>query len=211
MNNRFSFSFVSFTWKNLRRKIRSLSSESVWFRVLSSLLQILSERSTRASWLYNQIWLESSSDYGLTLWGQRYGIPRLLNETDSDYKDRIFRERMFVGNGATNASRKKAIAFILGIPTTQIEIKQIRNFFGCGGVIGSPVGDLDYLKHIYRIYITGVENPEPTQIEKLFSILDSINVGGNVPELWFEKTVGYANRRVFNSKYENPKSYEVFK
>lgn len=158
---------------------------SLWYKLTFAATILLNDRSDRAEWLRNQIWLDSSSDIGLDLWGQRFGIPRNYGELDDDYRARIILERM-IGGDASNKSRQQILQAIMGIDPAQIRIERvIDDHFAMGAPIGSPVGSRDYAMHVYRIYA-----PCPTdyqdRVDKVSKMLDKINIGGNYWELWLE-------------------------
>lgn len=193
------FDFDRDVWPDQRRAVRATGKGSLWYRLLFALTLLLKERATRATWLRDQIWLDSSSEYGLTLWGQRYEIPRYYGETDDEYRARIISERMIARGDASNASRLKILNVVYGIDPADVRIERIcDHHFAIGGIsdrgdepgyeggIGSPVGTRDYAMHAYRIY-----TPLPADMEeklgKVTGMMRDINIGGNVWELWFDK------------------------
>jgi hypothetical protein len=195
------FLFDRDVWPDQRRAVRATGKGSVWQRLLFALTLLLSERAVRASWLYRQIWLDSADGYGLTLWGQRYEIPRYYGEPDDDYRSRIVAERMIARGDASNASRKKILNVVYGIDPTTVRIDRVYDHhFAVGGLsdrgnepgseggIGSVLGSRDYAMHAYRIYAPLPADLE-AKLQKAVSMLHDINIGGNYWELWFERGV----------------------
>ncbi|MCB1158215.1 MAG: hypothetical protein KDK45_11995 [Leptospiraceae bacterium] len=181
---RFSFSFKTEVWQNLRYKIRSLGIESLWYRSLYALLNnILDDRAKRASWIYRQMWLESSDGYGLTLWGQRYSISRFYGERDDDFRLRILQERALFKAGPTNANRKKILTYIYD--TSNIRIERVYDWhYTIGGEIGEPIGSIDYARFAYRIYVYDIPSEKMTEEnhKRAMKFLRAINIFGN----WYE-------------------------
>jgi hypothetical protein len=188
---RFTFDF-NLIWNNLRLRIRSLGSESLWYKSLHALLNfILSDRADRASWLYRQMWLESSDGYGLTLWGQRYKIPRYTGEGDDEYRARILTERALYKGGGTDANRKRIISYIL--QTQNIVIERMYDWQSTvGGAVGEPMGSLNYARFGYKIYVYDVmpELMTDTNLQRLTRLLTAVNVFGNTWEVYIESENG---------------------
>lgn len=181
---RFEFKFDTEVWLNLRRKIRTLGVDSLWYRALSALLNgILNDRAKRASWLYRQMWLESSDGYGLILWGQRYGISKLYGESDDDFRLRIMQERALYKAGPTNANRKKVLTYIYN--TTNIKIERVYDWhYTIGGEIGEPIGSINYARFAYRIYVYDVPVEKMTEANhyRALKFIRALNIFGN----WYE-------------------------
>lgn len=195
------FNFDADVWADQRRAIRATGKWSVWYRTIYALTYLLQDRAERAEWLRDQIWLDSSSEYGLTLWGQRYEIARYYGESDDDYRTRLYSERMIARGDASNSSRKKILNIVYGIDPKLIRVERIYdhhltmggvsdrgNEEGYEGGIGSPIASRDYAMHVYRIYAPLPENHED-KIMKVQRMFHDINIGGNVWELWFEGEV----------------------
>lgn len=180
----YAFDFYRMVWQNLRQKIRDLGKTSLWYRALFALLSgILQDRAERASWLYRQMWLESSDGYGLVLWGQRYGISKLYGESDDEFRLRIMQERALYQAGPTNANRKKVLTYIYD--TTSIKIERAYDHHAkIGGEIGEPIGSIDYARFAYRIYVYDVPAEKLTEANhhKAIKFIRALNVFGN----WYE-------------------------
>lgn len=189
---RFNFNFLSGVWLNLRSRIRALGLDSLWFKSLSALIgNILVERSTRASWLFKQLWLESSDGYGLTLWGQRYSIARFPGEPDDDFRTRILTERSLLKGEGSNANRKKILSYIYH--TDNIRIERLCEWnFAIGGEIGEPIGNLDFARFSFRIYVFDIPSTQFSQANhsKAIQLLSSINVFGNFWDLFLQSDNG---------------------
>jgi hypothetical protein len=188
---RFTFDF-NLVWNNLRLRIRSLGLDSLWYKSLHAIVHlILFDRSVRASWLYRQMWLETSDGYGLTLWGQRYKIPRYTGEGDDEYRARILIERALYKGGGTDANRKRIISYIL--QTENIVIERMYDWQATiGGAVGEPIGSLEYGRFCYKIYVYDVlpELLNDTNLNRLTRLLTAVNVFGNTWELYIESENG---------------------
>lgn len=193
------FNFDRDVWSDQRRALRATGKKSIWYRIIKALSILLLERAERAVWLRKQIFLDTSDGYGLTLWGQRYEIPRYYGESDDDYRNRIISERMIARGDASNASRKKILNVVFGINPSDVQILRIYDYhFSVGGIsdrgnepshkgaIGSVVSTRDYAVYTYRIYAPLPEDLE-MKLKKALSMMRDINIGGNYWELWFEK------------------------
>ena len=179
-------------WGNLRLKIRLLDSNSLWYRSLFAIVgSVLVDRTERASWLYRQMFLETADGYGLTLWGQRFGIGRYAGETDDAYRLRIMQERALLKGGGTDANRKKILSFLYG--SENIRIARMFDFHSViGGEIGEPMGSLNYARFGYKIYVYGIAEERLTTANhaKAISLLTQVNVFGNTWELYLESVNG---------------------
>jgi hypothetical protein len=181
------FDFERDVWANERKAVRATGRWSFWYKILFSLTFLLHDRALRADWLRNQIWLDSSSDYGLVLWGQRYRIPKYYGESDDDYKARIISERLIARGDASNASRKKILNVVYGIPVSDIRIVRLYDYhMPVGGAIGSAIATRDHAMHDYRIYAP-IPSDVDGRLSKAMRMMNDINIGGNVLQLWFDK------------------------
>ncbi|MBV6348832.1 hypothetical protein KKQ82_07395, partial [Leptospira interrogans] len=115
MSDKFTFNFDSTVWKNQRSLIRKLGVDSLWYKVLKSILSILNERAVRLSWLYRQMWLETSDGFGLILWGTRYKIEKLPGETDDLYRNRLLLAKLFKMSIASVSSKRQGLQFSIGL------------------------------------------------------------------------------------------------
>lgn len=187
----FSFDFGSLIWANMRRRIRALGPDSFWYRFLSALLLVLSERVTRANWLLRQIWFETSDGSGLILWGQRWGIPPLYGEDLDAYRNRIIEERAHLRN-PTNATRKAIVSQILGEPVADVEIVRVYDHvWTVGGPVGSPIASRDYAMTAYHIYAPApIVDDLAERGARIRRLIDRITVGAGWPEIYFNAGVG---------------------
>ncbi|WP_016754624.1 hypothetical protein [Leptospira santarosai] len=194
--SRFRFSFDALVWKNLRRSIRETSplpipmnengtgglSNSLWYRVLFAFLIVIQERLKRSNWLYKQIWVNSADGKGLDWWGARYDVSREPGESDSSYYLRILFLAEYRRLPPTLLTKKNLIARITGLSTDQIGVEQV---FDCKYRMGDPIGTIlssrNYCFYAFRIYIPSIGKKSR---QNLIRILDAINIGGNVWEIW---------------------------
>lgn len=56
--------------------------------------QTIGEYMDNHSDIYDEMFLTSASEGWLDAWGRDYGVPRRLNESDDDYRDRIVFEKL---------------------------------------------------------------------------------------------------------------------
>ncbi|MEM7182715.1 MAG: hypothetical protein AAF518_17510 [Spirochaetota bacterium] len=176
------FDFNSWVWKNQRRQVRDLRSDSIWYRTLETFLQILVKRSEKVTWLWDNLFFGSSYGYGLDLWGARYRIPRLVGEKDLSYKDRIRFRLSYKQIAGTTANMKSVAAELVNVSSDKIIVERVYpNHFTIGGVIGSPIGTRDYAHYTYRIYI-----PQTDAVKRglLLWAIKTIETAGSLYELW---------------------------
>lgn len=139
MSDKFIFDFDSTVWKNQRSLIRKLGVDSLWYKILRSILSILNERAGRLSWLYRQMWLETSDGFGLILWGTRYKIEKLPGETDDLYRNRLLLAKLFKMSIASVSSKRQVIQFSTGLDPEEISYfkvyksEEAKNCFVMGG------------------------------------------------------------------------------
>ncbi|EMM99114.1 hypothetical protein LEP1GSC021_4773 [Leptospira noguchii str. 1993005606] len=196
--SRFRFDFNSLVWQNLRRSIRQTSplpvpmnengtgglSNSLWYRVLFAFLIVIQERLKRSNWLYKQIWVDTADGKGLDWWGARYGLSREPGESDSSYYLRILFLAEYRRLPPTLFTKKNLITRITGLSTDQIVVEQVFDFkYRMGDPIGTILGSRDYCFYAFRIYIPSINKKSR---QNLIRILDAINIGGNVWEIWEE-------------------------
>ncbi|MCX8000142.1 MAG: hypothetical protein N3A69_14510 [Leptospiraceae bacterium] len=172
--------FINLVWKNQRKRIRNLGESSLWFQVLFALNKIFQTRAELFGWIYNQIWLETSSEFGLDAWGKRFKIPRQANEDDSSYKTRIL---FYKTNRQTGLSRKQKSIYLeslLNLASGTIQIYNIQNVsMRIGSPIGSPIAKRSLEVYGYIVKI----NRELTDSKRalLVSFIENVNIGGNYP------------------------------
>ncbi|EMO62273.1 hypothetical protein LEP1GSC133_3785 [Leptospira borgpetersenii serovar Pomona str. 200901868] len=196
--NRFRFSFDSLVWKNLRRGIQQTTpspfqmnengsgglSNSLWYRILFAFLIVMNERLDRINWLYKQIWLYTADGKGLDWWGARYGLPRNPSESDAAYLLRIIFLLEYRRLPATIATKRSLASRITGHPIDKINVEEVFDHkYKIGDPIGSVIGSRNYCFFAFRIYIPKIDN---LKRQNLIRILDTINIGGNVWEVWEE-------------------------
>jgi hypothetical protein len=186
MQDKITFSFVRF-WANMRRVHRILGRDSQWYKQLQVFLLILNERGRRASWTYNQLWLETSTDAGLDAWGIRYGVERKAGETDEQYRERLVIERSFRdGKADLQAKRKRLLQYIGNIQPEELsivsvyQIQDAQSSYAMGGRIDQAVFTRKYILYRYRIQLPGL--PESQDREQLIYLISQLTIGGNVPE-----------------------------
>ncbi|EMY04933.1 hypothetical protein LEP1GSC029_1866 [Leptospira interrogans str. 2002000626] len=117
MSDFFQFDFDSIVWKNQRSLIRRKGESTLWYRALKALLSILSERASRLSWLYRQMWLETSDTIGLVLWGVRYKIEKRPGESDDSYRTRLLLAKLFRLSVPTVATKRQVIQYATSLPS----------------------------------------------------------------------------------------------
>lgn len=188
MSDAFTWDFDRLVWANMRRRIRALGPDSFWYRFLQALLLVISERASRASWIYRQLRFETSDGIGLVLWGQRYRIPQMYAETPDAYKQRIAEERMHM-RSPTNAARKSIMASVLGVDIADVSIRRVYDYhWTVGGVVGAPIGSRDYAMTGLHIYA-----PKPGVADlaergaRARRLIDRANVGSNWPEIYLDE------------------------
>ncbi|RHX92006.1 hypothetical protein [Leptospira stimsonii] len=191
MPDRFNFNFDSFVWKNQRSLVRKLGTSSLWFKILKSLLSILDERAVRLSWLYRQMWLETSDGFGLILWGARYKIAKLPGETDDSYRNRLLLAKTFKLSIASVSSKKQVIQYLTQLDANDIQYSKLyesddaKNCFVIGDTLDGTMMSRKYLLFRYRFSF-----PKPSSSfdrNALVTSMENVNIGGNVCELWEEQ------------------------
>lgn len=188
MSDFFRFDFDSTVWTNQRRLIRTLGDSSYWYRVLKSLLTILNERASRLSWLYRQMWLETSDGFGLVLWGVRYKIEKLPGESDDSYRTRLLLAKLFKLSVPTVATKRQVIQYATGLPAYEIGYVKLytseegQSGFHMGSEVDREMLPRKYILTRYRFRFSGLS--DSFDRNGLSKAIDAVNVGGNVPELW---------------------------
>lgn len=178
---RFEYSFQNWIWKNLRRSIRLLPQTSLWYIFLESLFRYFESLISLANWLYDQIDLNTASGIGLNLWGKRYGLQRLVDESDLDFKNRILYNLLIYRNSLTRKRRREILSELLVIPVEDILIYNFTN------TSVSKVGDpLPYVvgSRKAELYTYQVIFPrELTTLERgrVIEFMSRTNLGGNLP------------------------------
>lgn len=175
-----SWDFVNLIWRNLRPKIRRLGESSFWYKFLFSVNQIFQNRIDLFYWLFDQIWLETSSENGLDAWGRRYKIPRLENESDESYKARLLFYRANRKSGLSRKQKAVVLENLLGLQSGIIKIENIRNAsWAMGDPIGSPIANSSFEVFGYRVTIDTELSESNRAI--LVSYINQVNIGGNYP------------------------------
>ncbi|AXR64501.1 hypothetical protein [Leptospira mayottensis] len=188
MSDFFQFDFDSTVWKNQRSLIRKKGTESFWYRALNSILKILEDRASRLSWLYRQMWLETSDTTGLVLWGVRYKIEKLPGESDESYRTRLLLAKLFKLSVPTVATKRQVIQYAIGLPADEISYVKLytseegKSGFRMGSEVDRKMLPRKYILTRYRFLFSGLS--EFFDRKGLSKAMDSVNVGGNVPELW---------------------------
>ncbi|ULH29069.1 hypothetical protein [Leptospira weilii] len=188
MSDFFQFDFESTVWKNQRSSIRKKGTESFWYKALNSLLKILMDRSSRLSWLYRQMWLETSDTTGLVLWGVRYKIEKLPGESDDSYRTRLLLAKLFKLSVPTVATKRQVIQYATDLPVDQISYVKIytseegKSGFRMGSEVDRKMLPRKYILNRYRFLFSKLS--DSFDRNGLSKALDAVNVGGNVPELW---------------------------
>ncbi|EMN91010.1 hypothetical protein [Leptospira weilii] len=188
MSDFFSFDFDSVVWKNLRASIRKKGNSSLWYRALNSILKILEDRDSRLSWLYRQMWLETSDTTGLVLWGVRYKIEKLPGESDDSYRTRLLLAKLFKLSVPTVATKRQVIQYATSLPADQISYVKLytsdegKSGFKMGSEVDRKMIPRKYILHRYRFLFPKLS--DSFDRNGLSKAVDAVNVGGNVPELW---------------------------
>ncbi|AOP32574.1 hypothetical protein A0128_00985 [Leptospira tipperaryensis] len=188
MSDHFYFDFNSSVWKNQRSLIRKLGISSLWYKILKSLLSILEERATRLSWLYRQMWLETSDGFGLILWGARYKIAKLPGETDESYKNRLLLAKTFKLSIASVSSKRQVIQYSTEVDVNEIQYSKVyesedaKNCFVMGGALDGRMMSRKYTLYRYRFLFPKLSTSFDR--EALIRSMENVNIGGNVCELW---------------------------
>lgn len=188
--NRFQFEFLKAWWPNLRRAIRALGSQSIWYRFLERLNRSFIRRAEKASWIYRQQNLETSESYGLDLWGQRMQLARREAESDADYRSRLLILRAVRSSGAAISVKKMIVQSITGTAVSMFKIYRsalhLQDMFWIGGPLDSIQFSRKYILYRYRIYLPALA--EAFDRIGLNRALAQINIGGNWPE--FRENLG---------------------
>lgn len=202
---RFLFDFAGFVWSNLRLSVRRLGVESVWYKTLFALTSVFGKYSEKASWMYNQIWLDTATDNGLDLWGRRYRVSR-IGESDDDYRIRILQKKAINTSGVSLSDKRGYIASILGTDVSNVTINNnIRlSGFGMGSAIGGMVRSRNYT--IYGFVIDIPFLITAAKRARMIELVKDTNLGGNYP-VFVERTgefevmeMGTAMGRVIRSR-----------
>jgi hypothetical protein len=182
---RFSFEFLKAWWPNLRRAIRALSTESIWYRFLERLNRTLELRAVRASWIYKQQNLETSDTYGLDLWGQRLQLPRAEGENDTAYRSRLLIHKAVQASGASIAIKKMIVQSLTGTAVQIFKIYRsalhLESMFVVGGPYEAIQFSRKYILYRYRVLLPALD--EAFNRIGLIRALARINIGGNWPEI----------------------------
>ena len=224
MNARFSFDFELLVWNNLRRAIRALGSGSTWFKILSRWNGILEARAEKATWIFNQTAIETAEDKGLDWWGQRpaYSAPRRRNEgeSDDDYRDRLLEIRAQNSAGTTLGAKETIVQSFIpdGVVVTAENVRGSvphQENYRVGSNTGTRCFSRIYIRFRYRFWL-GIL-PDTYDREKLNTVIEKVNVGGNVPEFredrgpFLPMIVGAsAQRRVASRRAESVRLVQVF-
>lgn len=182
--NRFAFEFLKSWWPNLRRAVRALGSQSIWYRFLERLNRSMELRALRASWIYKQQNLETSDTYGLDLWGQRLLLARSEGESDADYKSRLLIHRAIRASGASIAvktmivqSLTAAVTFIFKIYRSSLHLDYM---FKIGGPFEAIQFSRKYILYRYRVLLPDLGDFNRLALNRA---LAQVNIGGNWPEI----------------------------
>ncbi|MBM9499372.1 hypothetical protein JWG44_03815 [Leptospira sp. 201903071] len=221
MSDRFHFDFDSFVWKNQRSLIRKLGTSSLWYKILRSLLSILGDRASKLSWLYRQMWLETSDGFGLILWGTRYKIAKLPGETDDSYRNRLLLAKTFKLSIASVSSKRQVIQYSTGVAANEIRYSKVyesddaKECFVMGGVLEGRMMSRKYILFRYRFLFPKLS--DSFDRSSLIRSIENVNIGGNVCELWedqgsFEPFVmgGTLTNRFHSRRVEKIKEYSIY-
>lgn len=180
MKNMQLFDFDSLVWLNQRKRIRETGQDGIWYRALSAFLEVIKSRNEKISWLLSNLFFDTSSGRGLDLWGARYRISRLVEESDTAYKDRIRFTLSYRRKPGTIANVRSICISILECGSEEVEVLEVYNNYD-NWIMGSTIATRDYAHHAYRIYI-----PKTTMVKRelLKRAIDTITIGGNYPEVW---------------------------
>ncbi|PJZ41233.1 hypothetical protein CH370_13455 [Leptospira kmetyi] len=221
MSDKFIFDFDSVVWKNQRNLVRKLGDSSLWYKFLKSVLSILNERAARLSWLYRQMWLETSDGFGLILWGARYKIAKLPGETDELYRSRLLLAKLFKLSIASVSSKRQVVQFSTGLNSDEIryskvyETEESKNCFVMGGPIDGRMMSRKYVLFRYRFLFPKLS--DSFDRAELVRSMENVNVGGNVCEFWeeqgtFEPFVmgGSVSNKFHSRRAEKIKEYSIY-
>ncbi|WP_078125714.1 hypothetical protein [Leptospira alexanderi] len=191
MSDFFQFDFDATVWKNQRALIRRNGTSSLWYRALKTFLSILSERAASLSWLYRQMWLETSDTTGLVLWGVRYKIEKLPGEADDSYRTRLLLAKLFRLSVPTVATKRHVIQYATALPADQISYVKLytseegKAGFRMGSETDRRMLPRKYILNRYRFLFPKLS--DSFDRNGLSKAMDNVNVGGNVPELWEDR------------------------
>ncbi|MCE9499160.1 MAG: hypothetical protein K8R21_01390 [Leptospira sp.] len=192
MSDRYSFKFEPWVWKNLRHTIRDKGIDSFYYKALNSLLSILNNKAGKASWLYRQIWLETSDSQGLIDWGVELDTKKIPGEPEETYKDRLLIIQISRRTVPTVAAKKKAISISTDISIPEIKYYSVYNLaesrsdhFKMGGPLDSPMMPRKYIIYRYRFIIPYLG--DSFDRNQLIKTLERMNIGGNIFEVWEDK------------------------
>ncbi|MBE7439134.1 MAG: hypothetical protein HS115_11805 [Spirochaetales bacterium] len=187
---RFSFAFLIAWWPNLRRAIRALPAESIWYRFLLRINLAFERRAVKASWIYKQQNLETSDSYGLDLWGQRMQLARAEGENDTDYKARLLIHRAVQSSGASISVKMMIAQSLTGAAVQIFKIYRsslhLDAMFRVGGPYEAIQFSRKYILYRYRVLMAALD--ESFNRIGLNRALQKINIGGNWPE--FRENLG---------------------
>ncbi len=213
---RFEYSFQNWIWKNLRRSIRLLPQTSLWYIFLESLFSYFESLIDLANWLYDQIDLNTSSGIGLNLWGKRYGLQRLVDESDLDFKNRILYNLLIYRNNLTRKRRREILSEIFGIPVDDIFIYNFTNTFT--SKIGDRLAYSIYSRkaELYTYQVIFPRELTTLERERVIEFMSRTNLGGNLPI--FKETLlprdlfamGENYNNWIQSRYSEEGLYNVF-
>lgn len=203
------YDFYTWVWMNMRRAIRSLGVGSLWYRSLDALLGVLVNRSLKAEWLLNQIFIETASGRGLDMWGKRYLLYRNLGESDYDFRVRILIEYAIRKKSPSGTQRIDILSKVLKIDTSEIRVVNVYDYvFRVGGIVGKVCGTRNYDFFTYRIYLPALTED---MINRAIWVMNYMNIGGNVPELWVRDETGDVLDVPLYEPLTNPKlRYKVY-
>lgn len=183
----YQYSFINDVWNNLRKKIRNLGIESLWYKVLYSLIGLtLENRRLKLNYLFNQTSIDTCPAERLYLWGQRLGLPRENGEDLEDYRLRLIALKSQT-EGISVDVKLKIISRLSDIEVENIRWKPVYPYHQTiGGVIGEPISTRDYSLLGFRFYMTD----NGADWNKISIELEKINKNGEVCELWIETSTG---------------------
>ncbi|MBE7413343.1 MAG: hypothetical protein HS129_15000 [Leptospiraceae bacterium] len=192
MPDRYLFKFDHWVWKNQRHTIRDKGITSLWYRGLKSILSILNNRSEKISWLYRQIWLDSSDSQGLAEWGIELELSKLPGESDDQFKSRLLLKEISRKTVPAVSAKLKSIQILANVDSNEIQYFSIYRsseagieHFRIGGMVNSPMMTRKYILFRYRLMIPSL--PDNFDRNVLIKTLEKMNTGGNVFEIWEDK------------------------
>lgn len=173
--------FDSFIRPNQRLRIRSLSLESIWLKLLYGLSKIFDYKLESLLSVRGNIWLASSTGEGLNAWGKRYNIVRLENESDADFKTRIFSKRLLAKSAVSRKQKAVILENLLALPENSIRLENASQ--SSGFKMGDPIGTGIMSREFYFFAYTVFIERELSQEQKLIltNYINLVNIGGNYP------------------------------